>query len=304
MKGHKSALCQLRSPSEDGHGSSDKENASVFEDEQEDADWFRASPPPHSPTPISRSSGHGARTVVASHAPSGASNTPSYPRRPMTPEASWAPPPTGVPFHRKNPYIINHNLKVLSPVRRTNSWVSTEMADDEEVEDIDTPTGSFSMTDSTSSARRGTHRNGASGPPQAVLGGPVVLDTAGNRILGIDLSTIGDNLKAILRQAEEAGLMAAIVRPRIGYNRGTIDVRDEADADKHTTVFVATGPDTLSINMVYGETLQKTKLMNDEIAGNLKVQGTRFWIVAFFVVFLATVFGVGVSKYVAGMFDL
>lgn len=279
MKGHKTALCQLRSPSEDSFGQNRFDqgsfSGSIHEDDEEGDCGHAVS----------------AQRVASSHAPVISSGP--YPRHPITPELSWSPPPPGVPYYRRNPQamVVNHHLNVASPIRRTNSWISTVVGDDDtnEVEDISTPTSSFSFS-SRGAVQPLQRKYAAIGP--AANQDPVILDTAGNRVFGFDLSTIGDNLKGILREAEAAGLMSAIVRPRVGYRRGDLNIRDEADADKHTSVYVATGQDTLAINMMPAS-------INKGVGSNSGVRSITTYAIVFVVVFLAALLGSGASKYIS-----
>lgn len=52
-----------------------------------------------------------------------------------------------------------------------------------------------------------------------------------------------------------------IVRPRIGYNHGSVDIHTSDDADRHTTIFVATAPDTMSINLMCSEAVRRVRLV-------------------------------------------
>jgi len=257
MSGHHLALCQLRSSSED---------RSIFQDGS-----FPSTPPP---TPTSSSQSIGSPRL---------SRVP-HPTKPLSLEPSWEAPPDGTFYHRRNPYIDNPlKLSEVTPLQRTASWVSTEKADSEFG---DRDNGNFSSTwksEATSVARFRVPPHSASTLPRNIVtrNEPQVdvVDAEGNKVVGLDISTLSEQLKAIIRQADSAGYYATIVRPRIGYNRGSVDIRTKEDADKHTTVFVSTGPDTMSINLVCSEAFRlKAKLI---------AEGGPRWVS----IFLATLLG-------------
>ena len=203
---------------------------------------------------------------------------PRYPTNFMTPEPSWEAPPERTFYQRQHP----RNADVLTPPKakgargnpllRMASWVSTEKVESE-----------FGDKDDTTSRSRSRSRG-----PQSTL--PLteaqvdVIDAAGHKVVGLDLSTLNDNLKSIIRQADSAGFYSAIVRPRIGYNRGSLDIRTKEDVDKNTTIFVSTGPDTMSLNVVCTEALRKAKLM----AEGGPPGGRISWASAFFAMLLAS----------------
>jgi hypothetical protein len=111
-----------------------------------------------------------------------------------------------------------------------------------------------------------------------------VIDAAGNKVIGLDISTLNENIKAIIRQADSDGHYATIVRPRIGYTRGSVDIRTNEDADKHTTIFVSTAPDTMSINLMCSEAFRKAKLIPE---GGFSVR-TNSWLSVFLATFFAS----------------
>lgn len=317
MKGHKLALCQLRSPSE--------ESAHRY-----DGDDGCSTSPPYSPMIMDN-------------------RVSRYPHKPISPEPSWEVPPEGVFFHRRNPHISNPLLKVglPGPLHRTVSWATTEKADDDSDAEDDggpTPTQSFSTVSSLPQTQRqrqrrsftaavsNNNRSGINGQLSGTLPTPPttppgtqnaensdlasgqknkvdIVDGAGNRVLlGVDLSSLGENLKAILHQADQSGFHATVVRPCLGYNRGSVDIRTNADADKHTTIFVSTSPDTMSINLMCSEAFRKAKLVvNDEVVGrpwSMSGGGGNvvFWIVVFLVVFLASLVAAWVNNGVGRLF--
>jgi len=320
MKGHKNLECQLRSPSAEADKSSTYDGSQSYSE--------MGTPPPQSPLDRHHSRDSSVFSGRSSGLQTTHSHQPQTPRKvytpnPIPPSPSWTLPPTGVVYHRVNPYVEHPAAAAhSSPLRRNASWATTVPADDNHTSSgYSTPTQSFygqkgdSMASSMSELARELETSlsrESSGSPtpsapdsfyapssrrsSARGDAPIIVDSLGNKVSGVDISTLGDNIKGVLRQAEECGFMAAVVRPPLGYKRGAIDVRTNTDADRLTTVFVATGPDTMSINMVYSDTLRRTKLMNDEFAGNLKVQGARFWAIIFMVVFTATVVGGFVNK--------
>ncbi len=273
MKGHKMALCQLRSPSEESVV------RSYRSDDGGDGSYDHSTSPPYSPMMNNR------RLIPSSR------GVPHYPHKPIGPEPSWDVP-EGTSFHRRNPHIANPLLRVglPSPLHRTASWATTEKAGDSDGEYDGGPTPPTENPDT------------ASGQKNKVD----IVDGAGKKvILGVDLSSLGENLKAILHQADQSGFHATVVRPHIGYNRGSVDIRTNADADKHTTIFVSTAPDTMSINLMCSEAFRRTKLVvNDEIVGRpWSMRGNvGFWIVVFLVVFLASLVAAWVNSGVGQLF--
>ena len=289
MKGHKMALCQLRSPSEEVARS----RFSLSHDDS-NSSFNSGSPPP----PLA--------------------GQPRYPYNPISEEPSWELPPDGGFLHRRNPHIPSPFDVVerdRTPLRRTDSWVSTEKAESE----YGTGNGS-TLTAATISLMGSRHSSpfssvwsGSSPPtppytppdspnaefePQAVPA-VEVLDTAGNKIHGLDISTIGDHLRAILRQAKRMGLHATVVRPHIGYQHNSVHIRTNQDADQHTTVFVSPARrvdsnNEVTINMMCnGRLLAGVNEANDtttSLRSRMPEVDVKFWVLVFSAMFAASLF--------------
>ena len=260
MKGHKMALCQLRSPSEEVSRS----RFSLAHSNDSDSSFISGSPPP--PTPWTSPSVEVPRnlSLQAGRLSMPLAGQPQYPYNPISVEPSWELPPDGGFLHRRNPYIPSPFGMVerdRTPLRRTDSWESTEKAESEYggIESRSTLTISLNPSVSLGSRHSSPFSSVRSGsspptPPYTPLDSPnaelelgavpavEVLDTAGNKIHGLDISTIGDHLRAILRQAKRMGLHATVVRPHIGYQHNSVHIRTNQDADQHTTVFVSPAP--------------------------------------------------------------
>ena len=305
MKGHTKTLCQLRSPSEEP-----RPLGSIFEDTATIASL--PSTPPLTPTPSSR-------TIMNPRL----SSMSVYPNKPISLEPSWEAPPDGTFYHRRNPYIVNpltlSEVARDNPLRRTASWISTEKAESEFGDRDDSYDDCFSSTlksvTSVNAARsrftpaRANTATLPLTPPTTPANSQNtanrithhaerqvdVIDAAGNKVVGLDLSTLNENIKSIIRQADLAGYYATIVRPRIGYTRGSVDIRTNEDADKHTTVFVSTGPDTMSINLVCSEAFRKAKLMNEASGACVN---TKSWCLVFFAMFFASLIAFWASLFV------
>lgn len=301
MRGHNKALCQLRSPSEESRAGSTL--GSIFEDA---ANQSLPSTPPLTPTATSKS---------RSPPP------PLYPDKPLSLEPSWEAPPEGTYYHRRNPYIANPFSQVVrgTPLQRTASWISTERADSDfghQDDDNDDPFSStlkpaarprvnvarvaaLPLTPPTTPANSQNANNVARGgapPPERQVD---VIDASGTKVVGLDISTLSDNFKSIINQADSAGYYAAIVRPRIGYNRGSVDIRTSDDADKHTTIFVATAPDTMSINVMCSEAVRKARLVAE---GGANVRGTSGWLSVFLATLFASLISIWASLFVIRIF--
>jgi len=302
MRGHKKALCQLRSQFEDPGQST---LGSIFEDTNT-ATASLPSTPPLTPTPSSRITKSPQLSRVS-----------FYPNKPISLDPSWEAPPDGTFYHRRNPYIVNpltHSEVRNTPLRRTASWISTEKAESEIGDDDDCFTSTLkSVSSNTRRSRPSANRAGTtSTTPSLPLTPPTtppnsqntinnrghtnrridVIDAAGNKLIGLDLSTLNENIKSIIHQADLAGYYATIVRPRIGHSR---NIRTPEDADKHTTVFVSAGPDTMSFNNNHlgcsevGFQQRKPNLVSNE-AGACGAVNTKSWFSVFLTMFFASLF--------------
>lgn len=172
MKGHKMALCQPRSLSEEST-----------------AQNYSDVPTPSVPTEaLNRLCLNSSPQIL------------HYPKNPISPEPSWEAPPEGTFFHRRNPHIANPVLqfgKLHSPFQRAMSWVSTEKADDDDNkldegdDDGDlTPTQSFSTV--TNYGRHPLTTASSGTPPLTSVSDKKVDIVVGssNNVLGIDLSSL------------------------------------------------------------------------------------------------------------------
>ena len=317
MKGHKMALCQLRSPSEDVVRS----RFSLSHDDS-DSSFNSGSPPPPTPWPslsvqVPRNPGPGLPRGGRNFMPP--AGQPQYPYNPITVEPSWELPPDGGFLHRRNPHIPSPFGLVerdRTPLRRTDSWESTEKAESEYgTEHRSTLTAApISLSSSASLGSRHSSpfssvRSGSSPPtpPPTPLDSPnaelahgtvsavEVLDTAGNRIHGLDISTIGDHLRAILRQAKRMGLHSTIVRPHIGYQHNSVHIQTNQDADQHTTVFVSparrVGSDEVTINMMCsGRPLAGANTTATNLRSRMPEVDVKFWVLVFSAMFAASLF--------------
>jgi len=306
MRGHKKALCQLRSPFEEPGQST---LGSIFKDTSSAAASL-PSTPPLTPTPSSRNTLLGRVSF--------------YPIKPISLNPSWEAPPDGTFYHRRNPYIDNplalSEVARNTPLRRTASWISTEKAESEIGERVDdddddddcstlqsvpsnTPRSRLPATRATSTSTSTSLPTPPTTPPNSQNKRHTnrqveVIDAAGNKLTGLDLSTLNENIKSVIRQADLAGYYATIVRPRIGHSR---DIRTAEDADKHTTVFVSAGPDTMSFNNNHPASAAFQR--NAEVsAGAGAYVNTKSWLSVFFTMFFASLIAFWASLFLIRTF--